>query len=89
MAEAVAEEPLVFPNPFNDHLEILSLRVVQRNLTIELRNALGSLAHSQVVRESERMLLRLPDLPAGPYILTIRNDNNTGHTVPVFHLPNP
>ena len=57
------------PNPFVGELTLTGVSAVER---VELLNAQGIVVYTQSLQGEERVVLRLPNLPAGLYLLVLK-----------------
>lgn len=85
IAESVTTEAEVFPNPFAAYLHVNVATHGSGRVSIELHDALGSLVRSWDAQRGSNVLA-IPDLPAGPYLLTIQDAGCSRRTVRVFHF---
>ena len=57
------------PNPFAGELTLTGVAAVER---VELLNTQGVVVYAQLLQGEERVVLRLPNLPAGLYLLVLK-----------------
>ena len=57
------------PNPFVGELTLTGVAMVER---VELLNAQGVVVYAQSLQGEERVVLRLPNLSAGLYLLVLK-----------------
>jgi len=60
---------LAMPNPFAGELTLTGVAAVER---VELLNTQGVVVYAQLLQGEERVVLRLPNLPAGLYLLVLK-----------------
>lgn len=64
---------LAMPNPFAGELTLTGMAMVER---VELLNAQGVVEYAQSLQGEERVVLRLPNLPAGLYLLVLKGQGS-------------
>jgi len=64
---------LAMPNPFAGELTLTGVAAVER---VELLNTQGVVVYAQLLQGEERVVLRLPNLPAGLYLLVLKGQGS-------------
>ncbi|MBL0127364.1 MAG: T9SS type A sorting domain-containing protein [Flavobacteriales bacterium] len=86
VAEHGPKELRVFPNPFSDRLEILCNSLNRGSVTLELLDAWGRTMMVSRHFSSDRIVLDLPSLPVGIYLLRVSDAHGVVHSVSVAHV---
>jgi hypothetical protein len=69
---------IVFPNPANDHLNILFNNPLSEETNLEVYNAVGTLIHAGTIAENEsKISLSTHELADGMYLMKITNASGT------------
>ncbi|MEL6922472.1 MAG: T9SS type A sorting domain-containing protein [Bacteroidota bacterium] len=72
----------VYPNPFNDHVNVLLDKFGESQITMEVLNATGSVLQRKQIGQQDQMTIDLSGQPQGMYLIRlIGNDHITSHKV--------
>jgi hypothetical protein len=66
---------LVYPNPFEEEIQILFSEVIEGNIEIAVYSLLGSMILSKKVEPSSRIVVSLNNLASASYILKVKANN--------------
>ena len=73
MRHATKKGMIIFPNPVDNILHVISKDILMDNLSFELFNTLGQAQTLSMTKEENQFTIDMAALPSGVYILKMKN----------------